>query len=143
MADFKLIEENYAVDLYFNALDFEQENGLRSAVIISLFTDRRAEDDEVNGESLRGWWADTYENEKFGSKLWLLDREKQTNENLNRAQEYTDQALQWLIEENVASEIVVGTNYPETGRLNIDITIYKPDGEEINFQFDSNWQAEV
>ena len=53
------------------------ERGLRSAVLISLFTDRRAEPGDVpEGEDPRGWWADVLgeEGDRIGSRLWLIDR---------------------------------------------------------------------
>lgn len=73
--------------------DLVAENTLRTAVILSLFLDRRADDDDVlpNGSNdRRGWWADTVapmteygiggglaSGDRIGSRLWLLSREKQ------------------------------------------------------------------
>ncbi len=62
--------------------DFETDAGLETAVIISLFTDRRAgENDELPATETdrRGWWGNTLQDadDEIGSKLWLLCREKQ------------------------------------------------------------------
>lgn len=63
--------------------DIKQADGLDTAVIISLFTDRRALEDDATPdftENRRGWWGDTYDAQQrpIGSRLWLLSREKQT-----------------------------------------------------------------
>ena len=49
-------------DCGMEAGDLVAEGSLRTAVILSLFLDRRAEDDDIlpNGsDDRRGWWADT------------------------------------------------------------------------------------
>jgi len=62
-------------------------------VTISLFSDGRITELELPpGESYRsGWWGEAavaLEPTIFGSKLWLLDREKQLPELLVRAEEW-------------------------------------------------------
>ena len=55
-------------------------NDLETAVIISLFTDRRAAPSDVIPDGTgdpRGWWADVDTNgnlDEWGSRLWLIDR---------------------------------------------------------------------
>ncbi len=47
---------------------------LTRAVVISLFTWRRAEPDD-NADVPMGWWGDTWpavQNDRYGSRLWLL-----------------------------------------------------------------------
>ena len=49
---------------------------LTRAVVISLFTWRRAEPDD-NADVPMGWWGDTWpavQNDRYGSRLWLLYR---------------------------------------------------------------------
>jgi phage gp46-like protein len=76
-----------------------QDEGLETAVLLSLFSDRIARQDDVlpSGDDRRGWWADAYaeiEGDAWGSRLWLLSREKQTASVLRRAEEYASEALQ-------------------------------------------------
>ena len=55
---------------------------LTRAVVISLFTWRRAEPDD-NADVPMGWWGDTWpavQNDRYGSRLWLLQRSKLTNQ---------------------------------------------------------------
>lgn len=126
--------------------DLKLDEGLRTAVIVSLFTDRRVTKNEVLlGQDQRGWWADAIAeipDDLSGSKLWLLEREKQTNETLTRAVEYAKEALQWMIDDEIAETINVVASYPLNGFLKLEIEIQKPDGDKLNYAFDKEWKTE-
>jgi len=129
-------------DIEFEGIDFSVEDGLRSAVYISLFTDIRAELEEIDeGANPRGNWTDHFEETPLGSKLWLLYRRKQTEESRLLAEQYASDSLQWLIRKGVAKSIDVDVSFPKTGLVYFDIKLYRP--EEIEFEFSTNWQAEV
>lgn len=121
------------------------DEGLETAVILSLFTDRLAEpDDRLDGRDRRGWWGDSFpviEGDRIGSRLWLLAREKQTASTLNRAREYAREALQWLVEDGVAAGVQVDAEYPRPGLLALIITITRPDGTTARFRFDNFWRS--
>lgn len=112
-------------DLVLERGDLGIENGLASAILLSLFTDRRATDNELarfGGEDARGWWGDSLaevEGDQFGSKLWLLQREKQTSETLVRARAYAQEALAWLIEDGIADSVAVDALYPRRSLLGL------------------------
>src|SRR5260370_260114 len=77
---------------------------LLTAVYISLFTDRVASPDDVipdGTQDPRGWWGDAGQDVLIGSRLWLLNRAKQTTETLNLAKDYITEALKWLIDDGV------------------------------------------
>ena len=116
------------------------ESGLRTAVIISLFTDRRANDDDVipdGSNDRRGWWA----NPDIGSRLWLLSREKETQETFDRAVLYTREALQWLFDDGVALSVDVSGEWVRRGVLGLVVTIGLPDGGQFEDVF--NYQLEA
>lgn len=122
------------VDYALAALGLELDDSLETAVIMSLFTDRRAEDDDrlPFGESdRRGWWGDAYADvpsRKIGSRLWLLEREKQLPEVLVRAREYALEALQWLVDDGRAARVDVEASFPRTGVLGLEVTLWLPAG---------------
>lgn len=132
-------------DLATSAAEMTPENSLQTAIILSLFTDRLAESDDTipdESQDRRGWWADTLSgetNDKIGSRLWLLSREKQTTNVLRRAEEYAYEALGWLIEDGIASSVTVTATNPRRGWLKLDIAIDKPDGDSVNFDY--LWEA--
>ena len=128
--------------------DFSTDAGLQTAVIISLFTDARADDDAElpAGETdPRGWWGDalsTVAGDITGSKLWLLHREKQEKRVLLRAEQYAREALQWLVDDKVASKVTVTASNPRQGWLYLEPVIYRPSQRITAYKFDYNWRAQ-
>ena len=115
------------IDLVTNETDLEVDDGLSTAVLISLFSDARASDDRtvpIADQDLRGWWGEET-GEAFGSLLWLLAREKETPETLARARSAARDALQWLVNGGIAREVRVDASYPRRGFLELDITIVR------------------
>src|SRR6218665_2594807 len=111
--------------------DLQADAGLKTAVLISLFSDRRAAADDVlpaPGASRRGWWGDEYLARPLGSRLWLLDREKDQPEVLNRTREYALEALGWLVEDGIAASVEATATVPVRELLFLQILIRKPDG---------------
>ena len=107
----------------------DMTDSLSRAVVISLFTWQRAsQSDEVDNDQRMGWWGDTFaenKGDKIGSKLWLLLRQKVTDETLNRAQEYAYDALKWLIDDGICSDITVSVERDEDdpNRINLDVQL--------------------
>ena len=137
--------DTVTADIGVAAGDLVHEDGLKTAVLISLFTDRRAEADDAlpaDDSDRRGWWGDLVppaEGDRIGSKLWLLTREKTTREVLNRAREYARESLEWLIEDGIADRLEVDAEYIRMGFLGLAIRIFRPDLREIDFQFQLAW----
>ena len=95
-----------------------EDDGLATAVYVSLFTDARAlpDDDVPEGASRRGCWADAFDEDPSavrGSRLWLLQNATLTAQNLRRAEAYANEALQWMVSERVARS--VSTSAVRTG----------------------------
>ena len=139
------------IKLYSNDIKIQNgildlDNGLQTAIYISLFTDRRiGEDDEIPDRSndRRGYWGDTLEDEPLGSFLWTLDREKITTSLLNKIDTYSKDALNWLIEDGIASEIntIVERDSKNIEQINIEIQIIKPDEKSESYRYSLNWEA--
>jgi phage gp46-like protein len=143
-------------DLSITKGDFTPDNGLMTSVIISLFTDRLAEDDDFIPDGTgnrRGWWGDapldgdnTGETQYLiGSRLWLLRREKQTTNTLNRGIIYCKEALQWMLDDEVAQHIDVQAQWGSTGNLLgqmiLTITIYEFGSTAQPNSFQLFWNA--
>jgi len=127
-------------DIAMSGPDLLAESGLQTAIIMSLFTDRRALPDDVipdGGTDRRGWWGEA----EFGSRLWLLEREKQMPSVLIRAREYSEEALQWLIDDGVAASITVTTEWVKAGMLGLRIEIQRPDNTSETHRFQTAWEA--
>lgn len=129
--------------------DLDSDEGLATAVLISLFTDRFADASDAlphKQSDRRGWWADAFsgsdstglQGDLIGSKLWLLPG-KQLQENLERAREYAEDALFWLLEDGVAQRVEVLTSNPRDGLLRLDVSVVRPVGEGLALRFESLW----
>jgi len=133
-------------DLALTGGDLAGDEGLRTAVAMSLFSDRRAgAGDEIpDGGGPRGWWGDTYPDrsgDRIGSRLWLLARAKQTSATARRAEHYAREALQWLVEDGLARRVGVTAEWIDMGVLALAVKIERPDGASIDFKFYDLWEG--
>ncbi|WP_208508366.1 phage GP46 family protein [Variovorax paradoxus] len=115
------------LDISLDGVDLRHEDTLLTAAMLSVLCDRTAQAHEVPaGVDRRGWWADTYaENpgDAFGSRLWLLAREKQLPEVVQRARRYFREALQWLVDDGLAKNLEVSGFIPRMGWLVVDVDV--------------------
>lgn len=138
----------------FAANDVVTSSSLLTAVLVSLFTDARAADDDPlpdpRNDDRRGWWGDATNTalptDSVGSKLWLLEREKNTVDAVKRGKTYVQEALAWLVSEGVAKSVDVIVEAQPLGNsgtimLAFKAEITKPDGVNETFKFEQEWRA--
>lgn len=146
-----------SVDLAIVNGDIAIDIGLETPCIVSLLTERLAADDDNipdGTNNRRGWWGDdpidpgtiTPVDYNIGSRLWLLTREKQTEETLTRAIAYGQEALQWLLDFDIAQSIVVTADFgqpAQLGKIVLYITISQQvlGGPAINTKYSVAWAA--
>jgi phage gp46-like protein len=134
-----------AFDIAVDGADLAAEDTLASAVLVSLLCDRLAATYEVGaGEDRRGWWADAFADDAHltGSRLWLLEREKQLPAVVKRCQQYCEEALQWMIDDELASAISVTAFIPRMGWLAAIIKFYVNGQARVyRFEFDQERQV--
>jgi|SRR6188474_1813327 len=99
MADTTLLNTWRAPDLRITRDDLAIDDGLATAVLISLFSDARVEDE-------RGWWADDAQ-PGWGSELWRYERESIASINLAQVKAADEKALAWLVADGVLSAVRV------------------------------------
>ncbi len=127
--------------------DIASDRGLETAVLISLFTDRRSNADDQppsnDRTDRRGWWADQFsaaEGDRIGSRLWLLDRAVLSRETEQLAELYVREALQWMLDDKVAESIDVATE--TTGEaMFITVGINRPGRDPVAFRFAHVWDS--
>lgn len=100
--------------------DARVPNPLGSAVLMSLMTDRAVEGSDLTTSDgdRGGWWGDSLAEvagDKIGSRLWLLHRSALTDSTPRRAEEYAREALQWMIDDGVATSIDATATREATG----------------------------
>ena len=119
-----------------------QLDPLTRAVVISLFTHRRADPDD-NADVPMGWWGDTWPvvaNDRYGSKLWLLQRSKLTNALVNTVRNYLREALQWMLDDGVVSRIDIDIQRTGINELGNKIVLWRRDGP-VTISFNDLWSV--
>lgn len=106
-------------------------DGLESAVLISLFTDRQADPSDVPKDmGLRGFWGDEFaevEGDKIGSRLWVLLRSaKYTQDFRLKGIGFAQESLKWMIDDGIAESIDVDIFEIKRGRVGIQVGIISP-----------------
>jgi phage gp46-like protein len=122
---------------------------LAGAVVISLFSDRRAPEGwRPDVVDRRGWWGDGLAPEgetpePIGSHLWLLENEVATPAIAEQARIYAEEALAWLIRDQVAARVEVSTGIIDEPRRGVwlAVAIYGRDGaQRYSQRFARLWQ---
>lgn len=99
-------------DIDFSNGDFELTDSLDTAVYMSIFCEKRASESQVAEPSLRrGHFTNDF-NEiseyEVGSLFWLYTQQaKNTSENLTLLENSIIEGLDWLIEDDIISEVNV------------------------------------
>ncbi len=159
MTDIALVwnAETWAADLLLAGGQLVTDDGLRTAVLISLFSDARAPADAElpeGGDDRRGWWGDAFPPAApgafgsgpksggalpLGSLLWLLRRAKITAAVVEQARQAAEAALDWLLRDGVASAVSVAAE-AQGSRLAIGVTLERPQGPGRQ-RWDFTWDA--
>ena len=130
------------MQLFLNgaSISADMNDSLSRALVISLFTWRRADtgDDIDDEQSKQGWWGDTFseiKGDRIGSKLWQLTRKTINQDVIKQAIEFTEQALNWMIEDNICSDIEVSAEKSDEdfNRLDVSIKLTTTNGEVKNY----------
>lgn len=116
----------------------ELEDSLQTAIILSLFTDRRASADDrlpLNETNRRGWVGDDFmatgpgsARDDWGTRLWLCYLGKATGDVPAFAEFTCREGLQWLVRDGIASRIAVTAQWvgERADRLAVRPQIYQP-----------------
>ena len=121
--------------------------GLRSAVLLSLFTDKAAPPGYVppaaSLATRRGYWGDTYAKRPIGSWLWTLDRSIKSGDLglLNDVDDICSEALQWLIEDGVVNTVSVNSVWQQPNVIATNTVLTPPNSPLVEFLFAWAWQG--
>ena len=138
MTDAALVWLESGGDIKVESGDLLSDDGLITAVILSLFVDARADVSQLpfgeNGQ--RGYWADN-EQDRHGSLLWLLGREKVTDEIVARAQAYAKDALMWLCDDGIAGGLDVKASRQGIYAIGLKVQILQGNNREYQYLWDA------
>lgn len=143
MSDIALSWAETHGDVQLAGKDLRTGDDLITAVMLSLFTDRRAADDDElldGSDDRRGWWGDTAEFQ-IGSRIWMLERSKRTQQTLQLAQNYIAEALQWLIDDGVVAAFDIAVEWAPGNQLSAAVTAHRNDGTVEANRFTWAWNG--
>ena len=135
MLDLKLEQDGDTWDI----ATFEQnEKNLTNLILISLYSDSQVNNEEAQefeNSGYNGWYSDN----ELGSRLWLvLNKKIAGGQTITAVQQFIEDSLNWLIEENLVTEIDVQISRDEENseRINAKIRIQLPSGENLNLNIE-------
>lgn len=95
----------YDLDLDLESGDLALIDGIDAALMVSMFSDRRAREDEVTDPfKRRGWIGDLVAevpDDRHGSGLWLYEQARLTRDVTTGLRIEAEAALQWMIDERL------------------------------------------
>lgn len=145
MSDIKLVQKGAKFDIGFSGADIELTDSLENSVAISLMLDTKAE--QRNSEFAHvehthgGWWADSIDGYEIGSRLWTLCKNKNSEQTKETARKLCVDALQWMIDDGVAKDVTAEIIGVSKERIDVAITITRPDGTNERTEFQINWES--
>lgn len=133
----RLADGSYDFSISENG-DLDGVRNFDTAILLSIFDERRASESEVVVNSLRrGWWGNTLSDIpdfEMGSKLWLLSQTKKTTNELNLAITYAQDAFEWMVTEGFLQNVIVTGQITATGiRVNIDLQVVQSNVDTPSF----------
>lgn len=131
MVDILLTNEKGYYDFKVVRGEIVTTTGFETSLILSLFSDRRADISEVPEIELRhGWWGNLILRDilnkplfEMGSKIWLTYQARSDQTTLNFIKNYVEEALIWLIEEQYVKNIAVTVRKETDRKIFIEIKL--------------------
>lgn len=125
--------------------DLKKTAGMDSAIFVSLFTDRRANPDEVGDPMKRRGWCGTQNTPdrqgNRGSGIWLYEQRRLTPETTEGVRMEAHQSLYWMVTDRLAKQFEIEANpAPENRSLVINIRAFASSGGVTDHSY-SLWDA--
>lgn len=117
-----VLDANYDIQIDENG-DIETSDFFDTALLYSIFGERRAAPDEVVDPQLRRGWIGNGPNFENGSKIWLYSQARLTRDNLNRIEDEAKKSLQWLVDDGLALSVDEVTAVVQNSRPVLEIII--------------------
>jgi len=107
--------------------DIETEDQLDTAILVSLFTDKRASGSDVQKpQDRRGWIGDLETpGDLYGSLLWLFEQSRLTGAVAAKIGSFGRLCLEWMTRDSIATEVSARA-IVRASRVDLQIDIKKP-----------------
>jgi len=136
--DAQLQETNGIYDIVIDSVgDIQSKDFFDTAILMSLFCERRASSSEMPTSRLRRGWVGNESTPGFeiGSKLWLFEQSRLTRSVLNGLGSVAKEGLNWMVEDGIASSVDASALLQD-GVVKLNITITRPNSTVVNRYYD-------
>lgn len=139
-------------DWVMDDTSLKDDNVLLTAVVLQLFTDKRAPDDVdlpgFNDDDRRGWFGDYVDvragdgETEMGSLIWIYERDALTDATITGVSDTVEDAMQVLVNQGlIASFEVEVTADKILGHLSVVLSILSQDGSRrFDQKFTRIWE---
>lgn len=107
--------------------DLSSVDDFSTSIDLSVLTNERANSSEVpQAIERRGWIGDLTpitEGFRVGSKLWLFEQSRRTQETVNDIRNAVQEGLQWIVDKGQAERIQVDSEMIGTSGVRITVVI--------------------
>lgn len=105
-------------------------DGLDNAVYLSLF--------------MPDYWGNSISDDKYISDIpRILSEQNLTNQTRLDIIEAGKEALNWMIDQGIASEIEITAEIPDIGKLYVAVKIFEPEHTDpLDFKYALNWDTQ-
>lgn len=120
--------------------DMAVTDGFESAIMVSVFSDRRANEDEVADPiKRRGWIGDLVSDvpdDRHGSGLWLYEQRRLDPRTVVGLRLEAEASLRWMIQEGLVKSVSASVAaHPDKRSTNLTIAIVETDGGQSKRAF--------
>ena len=137
MIDTAIKQFEYGFDIDFENGDLAICNDLTTAIYMSIFCEKRADESLIERADLRrGHFTNIFYDIEVGSLFWLYtEQAKVTEENAGELEETIKQGLEWLTNLNYASDVDVNIEINNNSYV-IDVIVSNVfDSSRKNYNF--------
>lgn len=109
---------------------------IETAAILSVACDASAQPDDPVRER-RGYWGDAYARvagDVVGSRLWELGEAIDTDDAMQRAEQYAKECFRWGLEDGTLESVTAVPLRVADGRIAVDVTVKEPGKEPETFR---------
>lgn len=126
--------------------DLQQDLSFYTAIMSSLFVNKRANSDEITQpQNQSGWWGNLYNQDptyEIGSKLWILKQTRNTTDILNKGISFIQDGLKWLPDGGYCQSVnVSGKRTSDNIEFSIVIHVTKNQVEKYTIKLWENTNA--
>lgn len=133
-------------DIQADGFSLARDTGFETAVLVSLFTDARADssyDVPDTFEFMGGYFGEELCKFNIGSKLWLLGRSKVTSSTIAEAKQYIKDALAWMVTDEIVESVDAKAFRSADKQIDFAVLIKRKTSDNVFFSFFVNWENQT